>query len=455
MQATIVYEQIWDAMNAVDENGKKLYKYIVLEGSSRSSKTRSLLQAYYNYAYENTRARLSVWRDTKKDCKDTVLHDMNKVYPDLKRYDEVGFNKTDSIFLFPTKCTIEICGTDEPNKVHGFQGDVTWLNEPYNISRATFDQLDMRTTDIVFIDWNPKQSHWVDDVKKDPRCKVLHNTFRDNPFCPEEQRIKILSYQPIKAAAAVELGLISEDNVRAYDFANNPLQLTQRQINELLRCISNETKNSANLFNWQVYGLGLKSEKPNRIFKWTKIPDHEYHSLNVEKYNGVDWGAVDPMGVLEAKYYDGGLYLHEKNYRSENEIRTSLTPAQLMEINKIDEGLIMWYFNKLGLKKEVVTVCDSNRPLKILALRSAGFDYAIAAVKGAGSIIDGIDLLNSLRVYYTESSTNIEMEQENYSRKEDRYGVVLEEPEDLFNHLIDPARYIAEFLRQQGIIKNI
>jgi len=455
MQATIVYEQIWDAINQTNEDGSKKYRYFVLEGSSRSSKTRSVLQIYYCYANAIERARLSVWRDTKKDCKDTVLHDMNKVYPSLERFDEVTLNKTDSIFTFPTKSTIEICGTDEPNKVHGFQGEVTWLNEPYNISRATFDQLDMRTSDIVIIDWNPKQSHWVDDIKKDPRCKVLHSTFRDNPFCPPEQRIKILGYQPIKAAQVVESSQITEDLARVYDFNNNPLLFTDKQLKELLRCINNEAKNSSNLFNWQVYGLGLKSEKPNRIFKWTKIPDHEYHALNVTKYNGVDWGAVDPMGVLEAKYYDGGLYLHEKNYRSENEIRGNLTPDQLIEINKIDEGLIMWYFNKLGLGKEVVTVCDSNRPLKILALRACGFDYAIAAVKGAGSIIDGIDLLNSLRVYYTESSLNIEMEQENYSRKEDRYGIVLEEPEDTFNHLIDPARYIAEHLRKEGIIRNI
>jgi len=109
----------------------------------------------------------------------------------------------------------------------------------------------------------------------------------------------------------------------------------------------------------------------------------------------------------------------------------------------------------MNIDPNKIIVCDNNRPLKILALRRAGFEYALAAIKGAGSIVDGIDLLNSLKVYYTSSSTNLKYEQENYSRKVDRYGIVLEEPEDIDNHLIDPARYGAEYWRKEGLIKNI
>jgi hypothetical protein len=37
----------------------------------------------------------------------------------------------------------------------------------------------------------------------------------------------------------------------------------------------------------------------------------------------------------------------------------------------------------------------------------------------------------------------------------DRYGIVLEEPEDIDNHLMDPSRYIALFLQARGIIKRV
>ena len=109
-----------------------------------------------------------------------------------------------------------------------------------------------------------------------------------------------------------------------------------------------------------------------------------------------------------------------------------------------------------GIPQDAVIVCDNNRPLKIIALREAGWEYAVAASKPTGSIIDGIDLLNNLEVYYTASSINIKNEQENYSRKVDRYGVVLEEPEDKDNHIAgDPARYVALFLQAEGIIRKV
>lgn len=453
MQATIVWQKIHDAINEKTNTGEKKYRYFVLEGSSRSSKTRSLLQIYYQYAYANERARLSVWRDTRKECKDTVLHDMNKAYPDMERYVEIVFNKTESIFTYPTKSTIEIAGTDEPNKVHGYQGDVIWLNEPYKISRDTFDQLDMRTTDIVFIDWNPKQSHWVEDIKKDPRCCVLHSTFKDNPFCPPEQRKKILSYQSIKKCHAVESKVLTENDARIYDIVSNALNLTERQIKELSRCKENENKRSANDFNWDVYGLGLKAEKPNRIFRWEEITTEEYLEKNCKEYTGVDWGKSDAWGIVNAKYYDKCLYLDEVNYISENKLRETLKPTELSQIHENDEGFVTWYFNRFGIPKNRDIICDTNRPLKTAALRRLGYARAMPAVNK--SILDGIDVLSDLRVFFTSRSTNLKYEHENYSRKVTPDGRVLDEPEDLNNHLIDPSRYIALYLQRLGIIKSI
>jgi len=167
---------------------------------------------------------------------------------------------------------------------------------------------------------------------------------------------------------------------------------------------------------------------------------------------------VDPFGIVEAKYYDGGLYLHELNYLSENQIKESLTPAELQRIhNPQDEEnqtLVKWVFSKLNVSKKSYIICDTNRPMKILALHQAGYDYSVEAPKPPGSIIDGIDLVSGLRVYYTSSSKNLKAEQENYSRIVDRYGIVLEEPEDRNNHLCDPVRYIALFLELMGIIKR-
>lgn len=453
MQATIVFQNIWEAIHEVDQNGERKYKYIILEGSSRSSKTRSLLQAYYLYCKQYENKRCSVWRDTAKDCRDTVGYDMSRVYPSLEDYGRVSFHSTKAIYTFHTKSSIEICGTDDVDKVHGYQGDVIWINEPYKISKDTFDQLDMRTSDLVFIDWNPKQSHWIDDLKKDPRTIVLHSTFKDNPFCPDEQRKKILGYQSVKKSSIVLSGVLSESAAKSYDVETNKLCFTEKQMKELIRCKHNENINSANDFNWDVYGLGLKAERPNRIFRWEERSIDSYNAINAKIYTGVDWGKVDAWGIVDAKYYDGCLYLNERNYLSETKLREQLLPTELKQIHESEEGFVLWYFNKFGIPKDREIICDTNRPLKTAGLRRLGYSRAIPAVNK--SVLDGIDILSELKVYFTSTSANLKYEQENYSRKVDKYGVVEEEPEDLNNHLIDPVRYIALYLVRLGVIKNI
>lgn len=463
MKATIVYEKNWKAIHARNPDGTRKFRYIINKGSSRSSKTRSIIQVFWLYAWANTNKRLSVWRNTKKDCKDTVGHDMRQVYPFMPNYKSDFFNKTESIYTIPTLSTIEVRGTDDEEQVMGFNGDVAWLNEPYQISKDTFDQIDQRTADFIIIDWNPKKQHWALDLEKDARTIVIHSTFRDNPFCPREEKIKILSYQPVKYSSMVTGKVMTEAEAKEYNLTDNPAALTEKQLRELARCKENERKGSANAFKWQVYGLGLKAEKPNRIFSWEEISDDDYNKLDATRYYGIDWGTVDPWGILEAKYYDGALYLKELNYQSENEIRATLNPTELQQIQGLNDpddissqtGLVKWHIERLGIPKTAVTVCDDNRPLKVRALRTAGWDYAITATKGQGSVIDGNSLLENLKVYYTSSSKNLAYEQENYERQVDRYGIVLEEPEDRDNHLIDPARYIAVFLQINGIIKVI
>jgi phage terminase large subunit len=445
LKATKVFSRNWDAI------GK--YRYIINSGSSRSSKTYSIIQLFFIYAIQNPNKKLSVFRDTKQICKQTVLEDMKKAYYTMPGSNQLTLNLTESIFKFKNGSSIHIEGTDDSIKIHGYHCDVLWINEGYNLSRDTFDQLDMRCSDFVILDLNPRQSHWSEDIAKAPNALLIHSTWRDNPFIPIEQKNKILSYQPLKASEAVEKGILNEQEAFSYDLISNPKHLTAEQLTELTRCRENESKNSANLFNHEVYSLGRKAEKPNRIFHWNEINIEDYHKIDAPIYYATDWGTVDPWGILEAKYYDGALYFHEKNYASENEIRAKLTPTELAQINAEEEGIVRWLFRKCGIDQKGVIVCDTNRPVKIAALRRAGWAYAMPANKS--TINDRIDLINDIPCYYTSTSENLKYEQENYSWKVDRYGVTLEEPEDLYNHLCDCASYITIYLKGRGIIKRV
>lgn len=457
---TPVFQRNWEAIHAKNEAGERLYRYIINEGSSRSSKTFSIIDCFDTYARTNLNKRLTAWRDTKKSCKDTVLNDALKHFRKTDRFDPRSFNITDSVFKYPTGSTFEIHGTEDEITVHGLTQDVAWLNEPYKISRAIFDQIDQRTSDFLVIDWNPKLAHWIEDLKRDPRTIVIKSTFKDNPFCPPEQRLKILSYQPVSMCRVVTEKILTEAQANEYDGILNPLGISPGRLKELSRCKENEHKRSASEYNWSVYGLGLKAERPNRIFRFKEISLAEYQALDVPEYFYSDWGAVDPWAVGSVKYYDGALYVRERNYESENNIRVRLDPTELEQIRGKDEGLVSWAFSKWAIPYDAHIICDTNRRMKILALREAGWEYAVGLTTketgtGKTAVVDGIDLLNNLQVFYTSDSVNIKHEQENYSRKIDRYGVVLEEPEDTDNHHMDGIRYTAAFLQAEGIISKI
>lgn len=478
LQLTPVFQKNWEAIHKPCETcwgagvinkvsckwcggSGKHYRYIIDEGSSRSSKTFSLIDCFDTYARTQLNKRLTVWRDTKKSCKDTVLNDTIKHFKVTNRWNSVSFNITDSIFKYPgTSSTFEIHGTDDETTVHGLTQDAAWLNEPYKISRAIMDQIDQRTSDFILIDWNPRLSHWIEDLKKDPRAIVIHSTFKDNPFCPPEQRKKILSYQPVSMCRIVTEKLLTEAQANSYDIVANPLDFSAGKLKELSRCKENEYKRSASEYNWAVYGLGLKAERPNRIFKFTEIPLSRYLELDVPEFVYSDWGAVDPWAVGKVKYYDGGLYIREINYESENIIRAKLSHTELEQIRGKDEGIVSWAFAKWGIPYATTIVCDTNRRMKILALREAGWEYAVGLTTketgtGKTAVVDGIDLLNNMAVYFTSDSVNVKHEQENYSRKVDKFGAVLEEPEDFDNHHMDGIRYVAAFLQAEGVISKI
>jgi hypothetical protein len=366
-----------------------------------------------------------------------------------------GFNKTDKKITYTeTDSTIEFFGADDEETVHGLQQDGAWFNEPYKISKEVFDQVDQRTSVFVFIDYNPKKGHWVEDLIKDKRAIVIDSTFLDNPFCPPEQKNKILSYKPVSMCSAVESEKLGRAEAMDYDLLKNESGLNEDELDDLILCRENESKNSSDSFKWSVYGLGLKAERPNRIFKWDSITLEDYQAIDVKTYIATDWGKVDPWAIIEYKYLDGCLYVRELNYKSENEIRSGMGATELAQISGSEEGIVSYIFGKLGISKTDEIVADNNRPLKIVALRRAGW-ICSPTLKGKGSIIDGIDLLDNLEVYYTRESENIEYEQENYSRKVDRHGEVLEEPEDADNHTIDAIRYGAQNLQRLGVIKKV
>lgn len=440
MKATIVFEKTWNAINAKNENGTRKYKYIIHTGSSRSSKTYSILQTHWLICFTIPNTRVSIWRETKADCKMTILADLKKAVPTFPNFELVNFNKTESIYTFPNGSTIEFMGGDEENRVHGFQGNVAHLNEPYKFGEDAFNQIDMRTSDYIIIDWNPKSKHFIDELSKRENAIVIHSTYKDNPFVPLEQKKKIESYLSVKYCDVVESNLIQSTDVYNYDFDTNTLNFTDKQLKELKRALFNELEGTSNDYLHLVYAKGLKAEKPNRIFKnWQVMTDMEFYSLPYQSYYSTDFGLSAPTANIEFKFDgDKTFFFHQRLYKPINEMKGTLSEE----------------FDALGTKKEKENICDSGNELnkeECRKLMNAGYNV-IPAVKGAGSINTGIDTLQKCNVYYTASSIDLEQEYNEYSWKVYQ-GIQMDVPEDRSNdHALDCCRMGASwYVRTRGL----
>lgn len=399
----------------------------VIQGGQGAGKTFAILLLIINHAKGQPNKEIFVASAELSKMRITVIKDFVKILKELGIYSTLSI--ADTLFRFPSGSFVKFIGLDKEDIGKGLRSDLIFVNEANKVSFDTYRELTSRAKRVI-LDFNPNAEFWAhSEVLKRSDADFLKLTYNDNEFLSETERKEIEMY---KTLAFYDPNGSHEDpaNIKSKYWKNK----------------------------WDVYGLGIIGTNPNRIFFWDEIPDEQYQNLDVTKYYGVDWGTVDPWGILEAKYYDGALYLHELNYKSENQIKESLTYEELAMVHDPNDAenrtLVKFMFNKLGIGKKSYQICDNNRPMKILALHSAGYDYAIEAPKPPGSIIDGIDLLNSMKVYYTASSKNLKSEQENYSRVVDRYGIILDEPEDKNNHLMDPSRYIALFLVLMGIIKR-
>jgi phage terminase large subunit len=152
---------------------------------------------------------------------------------------------------------------------------------------------------------------------------------------------------------------------------------------------------------------------------WQQVdsfPDGDY-------FCGLDFGYTnDPSGLLRMKLIDNDLYLDELLYKT-GYTNPDLAKFILQNTNKYTE-----------------IYADSAEPKSIDEIFSFGVNIH-PAKKGADSINQGIDILQRYNLKVTKRSVNLIKELRNYTWMTDKNGNTLNKPVDMFNHLIDPARY--------------
>ena len=400
------------------------FRQIVSMGGSRSSKTFSILQILMLEMIHRKNIKITVWRNTKVTCRATVMEDFQNIimfndaiYRDFKE------NKQSGTFTYmPTGSRIVFEGADSVGKVLGGAQTISYFNEVTEFSKEVYLQITQRTSDRVICDYNPSKDFWLELYRYDADTVFIHSTFKNNAYCPPNIVKQLLSYEPWETGSYKIVG--SEVHYRGHVITRE---------NQPPPHIENVKKGTANEFMWLVYGLGLGSEKPNRIYRgWKVISQEEFDKLPYISYFGLDFGGSNPTACVEVKYDGNGtFYICPRFYKPLSDIDKSIVTALKTEIPQIKVGSSM-------------VICDSAKQMYIDILREAGY-LAMGAIKGSGSIESGISLVQSYEIHYVRTPA-FEKEYTNYSWHIDRYGKSTDLPIKLDDHYLDAVRYVITYL---------
>lgn len=356
-------------------NAKK--RNVVLEGGARSSKTYSILQYFLTDAFESkTRKEYDIVRETLPALKATAMKDFEEILKTNGLYSEDKHNKSDHIYTVK-KCKFNFYSVDDELKLRGRKRDKILLNEPNDMPISVYRQVAMRTTEQIFMDYNPSQEeHWIYD-KIIPRkdCAFIQSTYKDNPF--------------LQQSIIEEIEFYEQDDPEY----------------------------------WKIYGLGLRGKRTGLIYQnWDIVSDFPACS---DVLYGLDFGFNDPKVVVRLGRIGRDIYIDEMLYER-GMIREDFIPV-LKKLIPESERTKEQY-------------ADSADPESIEVIYRAGFNIH-PADKSSDSVLFGIETVKGYRLHITARSVNVIKDFKNYKWKVDKNGKTLDEPIHAFSHSPDAVRY--------------
>jgi len=355
----------------------------VVQGGTSAGKTFGILPILIDRAAKTSNLEISVVSETIPHLRRGAIKDFLKIMHETNRYFEANWNRTLLTYRFANGSYIEFFSAEQESKLRGARRNVLYINEANNISFESYHQLAIRTSDDIWLDFNPTSEFWAHtEVLKDNDSEHIILNYKDNEALPENI-IKDIESARDKAATS------------AY-WANW----------------------------WKVYGLGQIGSLQGVVLDNWQQCDSIPTDAKLVAY-GSDFGFTnDPTTLVGIWKQEGKLWIDELLYR------TNMTNNEIGNFYKAQN---------IG-RAEVI--CDSAEPKSIEELRRQGFNVH-PAMKGPDSIKIGIDILKRYDLMVTKRSTNIIKELRSYLWETDRDGKLTGKPIDHNNHAIDALRYIA------------
>lgn len=397
-------------------NKKKVY---VIQGGQGAGKTISILMHIIELARLRPKTEISIVSKELSKMKKGVVRDAKKILQDWNI--PFNYNGQECIIKFSNSSYIEFLGLDQQDVGKGLRRDIVFGNEANKFNLPEWDEMTSRAK-MKIIDFNPNEKFWGHDMIETDN--FINLTYLDNEYLSKEEISNIEEYK-IK-------GYI-KSNLENYDVPEN-------------------IKNNFYANKWRVYGKGQVAILDDIVFTgWKKISFSDYLKIpNSNEIYVCDWGKVDPFAISSMKVYDKNLYIHELNYKSENEIMNEMPNDFKQKFLDSNKNIVTYTLEKLGIPKNATIICDNARPNAIQDLRKNGWEYASATYNK--DILTGVTALQGMNIYYTETSVNLETELTNFTHFKDRQGIIKDKFIDAYNHLLDGVRYGWEYYFRNRIL---
>lgn len=322
---------------------------------------------------------------------DSIFEDVKQCLEVWGLLDSCKVNNSAYRIELPNGAQFIFKGLDNPEKIKSIKGisDVV-MEEASEFTLDDYTQLTLRLRDRkhkqkqIYLMFNPvSKVNWVYAaffLKQPKNTVVYQTTYKDNRFLD---------------------------------------QVTRENIEELAN------RNEA---YYKIYALGQFATLDKLVF-----PKYEKGLLNKERlsglpsYFGLDYGFInDPSAFVHVKIDD----VNRKLYVVEEYVRKNLTN------DKIAEAIA-----ELGYAKEEIRA-DSAEKKSNQELRNLGIRRVIDALKGPGSVMQGIQYILQYDLVVDERCVKTIEELENYTWKKDRQtNEYINEPVDSYNHCLDAIRY--------------
>jgi len=353
----------------------------IVRGGTSAGKTVCILLILIDYAIKNKGREISVVSESIPHLRRGALKDFLGILKGLNRYKDSQFNKSTLKYIFTNGSYIEFFSTDQPDKLRGARRTDLYINECNNVPFDAYQQLVVRTSGNIWLDYNPSSLFWVDkELIGKPETDFITLTYKDNDSLPKN---------------------IVKEIEKARD----------------------KSKTSTYWKNWwRVYGLGEVGNLEGACVPDWKEIDKIPNEARLLGY-GMDFGySVDPTTLISLYKWNEAYIFDEVLYKK-GMLNSDI--SRFLDQRQITENI----------------TADSAEPKSIAELQ--GYGHKITGVsKGRDSVVYGLNLINQNEIYVTSNSKNLKRELQGYVWATDKEGNQLQKPSGAHPDCIDAARYI-------------